>query len=556
MTSAFPADANPDLAAAESDTVDSGEENPQLLGRDRTKHNPSERPRTSDANEIQPQPIPSLLTEPSTADDDPPGSQGHSRPSNCESLLQHTTSTPHNVDEWPGESVAENHEMDSYHGGSDDEEALVGGRQTRHNRRGVRHRVGDESEASLIPGHIDNVATREEKKEADSKVLRDLAINLILIGLWYTFSLLISVYNKWMFAPDHLNFHFPLFVTCLHMIVQFCLSSLVLFAFPHLRPAGFFGAKAIPDESPLSAPVDPDERGPRSWFRFNSRNEEIKKRKAGIMTKWVYLTKIFPCGAATGLDIGLGNMSLKFITLTFYTMCKSSSLAFVLCFAFLFGLEKPTWKLVSIIGVMTMGVVMMVASEVKFVVIGFILVILASALSGLRWSLTQLLLVRNPATGNPFSSIFFLAPCMFFSILAVAIPVEGFGPLIERYGELVDEEGFFRSIGIVIFPGVIAFLMVSSEFALLKRSSVVTLSIAGIFKEVMTISAAAIIFHDPLTPVNISGLLVTIVSIAGYNYLKITKMREEALHKTHMAHHQEHNQPNTAGPGNKRYRWE
>lgn len=50
----------------------------------------------------------------------------------------------------------------------------------------------------------------------------------------------------------------------------------------------------------------------------------------------------------------------------------------------------------------------------------------------------------------------------------------------------------------------------------------------------MTISAAAIIFHDPLTPVNISGLLVTIVSIALYNYLKISKMRQEALEKAHM----------------------
>jgi solute carrier family 35 protein C2 len=72
---------------------------------------------------------------------------------------------------------------------------------------------------------------------------------------------------------------------------------------------------------------------------------------------------------------------------------------------------------------------------------------------------------------------------------------------------------------------------------LLKRSSVVTLSICGIFKEVMTISAAAIIFKDPLTPVNISGLLVTIVSIAAYNYIKISKMREEAVQETHLAHH-------------------
>lgn len=32
-----------------------------------------------------------------------------------------------------------------------------------------------------------------------------------------------------------------------------------------------------------------------------------------------YLTRIGPCGAATGLDIGLGNTSLKFISLTFYS---------------------------------------------------------------------------------------------------------------------------------------------------------------------------------------------------------------------------------------------
>lgn len=44
----------------------------------------------------------------------------------------------------------------------------------------------------------------------------------------------------------------------------------------------------------------------------------------------------------------------------------------------------------------------------------------------------------------------------------------------------------------------------------------------------MTISVAAIVFKDPLTPINISGLFVTIIAIAAYNYMKIKKMREEA----------------------------
>ena len=45
------------------------------------------------------------------------------------------------------------------------------------------------------------------------------------------------------------------------------------------------------------------------------------------MTKMFYLTRIGPCGVATGLDIGLGNTSLQFITLTFYSkslLCRRS----------------------------------------------------------------------------------------------------------------------------------------------------------------------------------------------------------------------------------------
>ncbi|KAF8424960.1 triose-phosphate transporter family-domain-containing protein [Tirmania nivea] len=368
------------------------------------------------------------------------------------------------------------------------------------------------------PGSEGVVISQEDRRSADAKVARNLAVNACFIGLWYTFSLLISIYNKWMFGSKHFNFKFPLFVTCGHMLVQFSLSCLVLFAFPQLRPGNFSGAR-------------------HHHHGHHGGSTERQKQQEGKMTKWFYFTRIGPCGAATGLDIGLGNMSLKFISLAFYTMCKSSSLAFVLLFAFIFRIEKPTWMLVAIITIMTIGVIMMVSSESEatFVLIGFILVITASALSGLRWALTQVLLVRNPATSNPFATIFFLAPVMFVSILCVAIPVEGFGPLFARYGELVAEWGFLPATGILVCPGLIAFLMVSSEFALLQRSSVVTLSVAGIFKEIMTITAAAIIFGDPLTPVNITGLSITIVSVGWYNWWKIQKMRAETLGET--THH-------------------
>ncbi|CAK7267557.1 hypothetical protein SEPCBS119000_002614 [Sporothrix epigloea] len=375
--------------------------------------------------------------------------------------------------------------------------------------------VLDDPQSSLIVASL----TEDERKEADKNVLWKLAINGTLIGLWYLFSLSISLYNKWMFGS---NFPFPLFTTSMHMLVQFILACLVLYLVPSLRPRG--GEK---DGEPA-------------------------------MTRWFYATRIGPCGAATGLDIGLGNASLKLITLTFYTMCKSSSLAFVLLFAFAFRLETPTLRLVAIIATMTVGVVMMVAGEVEFDPLGFFLVITAAFFSGFRWGLTQIMLLRNPATSNPFSSIFYLAPVMFITLLVLAIPLEGFSALLRGLGELVGRFGAVRTPLLIFFPGTIAFLMTASEFALLQRTSVVTLSIAGILKEVVTITTATLVFHDKLTLVNVLGLVVTMAAICYYNYIKITKMRHKAQIEVHKEHQnqqqrgqqaiQSSNGPSQSGP--------
>lgn len=221
-------------------------------------------------------------------------------------------------------------------------------------------------------------------------------------------------------------------------------------------------------------------------------------------------------------------------------MCKSSVLGFVLLFAILFRLEKPSWRLGGIIGVMTVGVVLMVAGETAFNALGFTLLMIASLSSGLRWSLTQMLLRRTPATSNPFSTLFFLTPVMFLTLFIIAIPAEGFGALHDGFLLLAETKGLFMGILILLFPGVLAFCMTSAEFALLKRTSVVTLSVCGIFKEVLTISAASIVFGDTLTPINISGLCVTLAAIIFYNFMRMKKMRRQEVKKAQENVEQEH----------------
>jgi len=150
----------------------------------------------------------------------------------------------------------------------------------------------------------------------------------------------------------------------------------------------------------------------------------------------------------------------------------------------------------------------------------FLLVITASALSGLRWSLTQLLLHHTPSTRNPFSTLLHLAPVMFVSLLTSHL-------LFESPLALLSHPLFtLRTFPLLLSPGVLAFLMTSTEFELIRRTSVVTLSVGGMFKEVLTVVAGTVVFGDRLAVANVWGVLVTLGGIGWYNWIKMQAMRE------------------------------
>ncbi|KAG1864391.1 triose-phosphate transporter family-domain-containing protein [Suillus subluteus] len=307
---------------------------------------------------------------------------------------------------------------------------------------------------------------------------RTAIINACFIASWYIFATILSLYNKWMFSPDHFGFPYPLFVTTLHMSVQFVLAATLRVWFPHhFRP----------------------ERSP-----------SVKD----------YGKKAVPTAVATGLDIGLSNVSLKTIALSFYTMCKSSSLIFVLFFAFFFRLEVFSLRLVVVILLIFGGVILMVASETAFVLPGFLLVMTASACGGLRWSLTQLLMKnKNMGLDNPAATIFWLSPAIGATTALISIIWEGW---FNIYASpfFRDMASSLRTGLFLVAPGIVAFCMVMSEYYIIQRAGVLPMSIAGIAKEVSTITIAAWVYEEELTPLNIVGVGITVCGIGLFTFHK------------------------------------
>jgi len=69
--------------------------------------------------------------------------------------------------------------------------------------------------------------------------------------------------------------------------------------------------------------------------------------------------------------------------------------------------------------------------------------------------------------------------------------------------------------------------MVQAELLMIKQTSVVTLSVAGTFKELLTIALSILIFHDQLTTSTLQGIGISLIGIAGYKYIQIKAILEK-----------------------------
>ena len=109
---------------------------------------------------------------------------------------------------------------------------------------------------------------------------------------------------------------------------------------------------------------------------------------------------------------------------------------------------------------------------------------------------------------------------MFLSLLLSHI-------LFESPSALLQHPLFaLKTIPLLVSPGIVAFAMTTTEFELIKQTSVVTMSVAGMFKEVLTVVAGAVVFGDRLAVANVWGVGVTLGGIGWYNWIKVQKMIE------------------------------
>lgn len=300
---------------------------------------------------------------------------------------------------------------------------------------------------------------------------KDHCVYLPAMSGWFVFSALLSSYNKYVFGGDHLKFPCPLLLTSIHFGMQWIFSAFLCYFFPV-----FFGG---------------DRLQTMTW------------------DQWLRVS--LPCGFVTSGDIGLSNLSLVTITITFYTMVKASTPVFVLGWAYIFGIERITWPLILVVAIIATGEFLTVVGEVNFDVAGFFLCLSASMLSGARWTLVQLKLqTMEPPLKTTIATMRLLAPSMFGSMLLLSLIVE------RPWNKFDDLPNKFNILVLGLIGALFAIAMILCEFHLIMYASAVILMIGGVVKEMITIFVGVFVFDDDLNRINIAGCIVVFMGVALY----------------------------------------
>ncbi|KAF5198963.1 Udp-galactose transporter [Thalictrum thalictroides] len=291
---------------------------------------------------------------------------------------------------------------------------------------------------------------------------------LLAIIQWWGFNVTVIIMNKWIF--QNLDFKFPLSVSCIHFICSSIGAYLVIKVFK---------------TKPL-IPVEPEDR----WKR------------------------ILPMSFVFCMNIMLGNLSLRFIPVSFMQTIKSFTPATTVVLQWLVWRKYFDWRiwasLVPIVG----GILLTSMTELNFNMFGF-----CAALFGCLATSTKTILAESLLHGYKFDSIntvYYMAPFATMILGGPALFFEGAGVI----NWLQTHESLYSALVIIFGSGLMAFCLNFSIFYVIHSTTAVTFNVAGNLKVAFAVLVSWLIFRNPISGLNAAGCAVTLIGCTFYGYVR------------------------------------
>lgn len=299
----------------------------------------------------------------------------------------------------------------------------------------------------------------------------DLVKAVVVVLVYIALSASLINYNKWLM--HHERFPFSIALTWCHMLSSSLCAS-ILYLVPYTSSRLFGRVRVVLDQP----------------------------------TK--LLTRLIPLSIAFAGTVVLSNEAYRYCSVPFLQMCKELNVVMVYTVALVVGLEKFSAPQATVLFVVLVGCTMAIHGEVKFIWFGFMVQMLSQLCEVTKITLQSVLLSKSGFGLDPMTTVLFMCPLCLLTVSTM---------LAFTYHEGIGA-AFMELWPHLILNCTNAFMLNVSVAVVIKVCNGIGFVLAGIMKDILIVSSAALLFSAHLTMFQVTGFCIATIGILIHAVMK------------------------------------
>ncbi|KAK2386839.1 putative sugar phosphate/phosphate translocator [Trifolium repens] len=297
-----------------------------------------------------------------------------------------------------------------------------------------------------------------------------------LISFWYASNIGVLLLNKYLLS--NYGFKYPIFLTLCHMMACSLLSYIAI-----------------------------------SWMKMVPL-QTVRSR--------VQFVKISSLGLIFCLSVVGGNISLRYLPVSFNQAIGATTPFFTAVFAYLMTLKREGWiTYLALVPVVT-GVMIASGGEPSFHLFGFIMCVSATAARALKTVVQGVLLSSEAEKLNSMNLLMYMAPVAVAFLLPASIIMEE--DVLGITIQLAREDSTI--VWLLLFNSALAYFVNLTNFLVTKHTSALTLQVLGNAKGAVAVVISILIFRNPVSVTGMLGYSLTVIGVILYSEAKKRNKRE------------------------------
>ncbi|KAJ6831071.1 putative sugar phosphate/phosphate translocator [Iris pallida] len=291
-----------------------------------------------------------------------------------------------------------------------------------------------------------------------------------LVSSWYLSNIGVLLLNKYLLS--NYGFKYPIFLTMCHM------SACSLFSYVAI-----------------------------AWLRVVPM-QAVRSR--------LQLLKISALGLVFCASVVSGNVSLRYLPVSFNQAVGATTPFFTAVFAYLITVRREAWiTYLTLVPVVT-GVVIASGGEPSFHLFGFIMCIGATAARALKSVLQGILLSSEGEKLNSMNLLLYMAPIAVVLLLPATLYMEE--NVVGTTIALARKDT--KIVWYLLFNSSLAYFVNLTNFLVTKHTSALTLQVLGNAKGAVAVVVSILIFKNPVSVTGMLGYTLTVIGVILYGESK------------------------------------